>query len=100
MSADEFILCRTYIDRTKPAGGKIPLAVYYVRQSVSPVIRWTFAVFLFVLIYSVGVQRRDAFIPTLGSRETQWCPVKLMCPFICAYVSLYIWSSSSLFGEH
>ena len=49
-----------------------------VHPSVHLVVRGPFAIFVFVLISSVGVQRRDAFIPTLGSKGTQWGPVKLM----------------------
>ena len=42
--------------------------------------------FVFVLKFQCGVQRRDAFIPTLGSRGPQWGLFK----FIYLYVSLYL----------
>ena len=62
-----------------------------VFPSVRPVIHGPFAIFLFVLISSVGVQRRDAF-------STHWVPEKpsgvhsilYICvyPYLCIYVSL------------
>ena len=42
------------------------------RLSLRPVIHRPFAIFVFVLISSVGFQRRDAFIP-------HWGPVKIIC---------------------
>ena len=50
-------------------------------------------------ITSVGFQRCDTFICTLGSQGPQWGPVKFMCLCIFLYVYLYVWSSASLFGD-
>ena len=33
-------------------------------------------------ITSVGVQRTNAYIPTLGSEGPQWGKIKPMCPYI------------------
>ena len=103
-----------------------------VRQSVCPVfcpvvcpfvrlvVRGPFAIFLSIFnsfntiemitvtititITSVGVQRHDAFIPTLGSEVPQWGPVNLIFSSVSLYVRMYLCisflSSSSLFGNH
>ena len=44
-----------------------------------------FVIFIFLLISSVGVQHRDEFIPTLRSEGPQWGPVNLIC--LCLYLS-------------
>ena len=49
-----------------------------------------------ITITSVGFQRCNAFIPTLGSEGPQWGPVKLMC----LSLRLYVWSSALLFGDN
>ena len=47
----------------KPAGGKIPrVAEEHFHPSVRSVVLGPFAIFVFLLISRVGVQRRDAFI--------------------------------------
>ena len=53
-----------------------------------------------ITIISVGFQRRIAIIPALGSVGPQWGPVKLMCPYVCLYVSLSLWLSIFIFGNH
>ena len=55
-----------------------------------------FSFFVFVLIFSKGVQRRNAFIPTLGSEGTQWVPVELICTSLCLSVCSYVY----LFDNH
>ena len=60
--------------------------------SVRPVVCEDFAIFVFVLISSLGVQHRDAFIPILGSKGPQWVPGKLVC------MSSSLVLSVSLFG--
>ena len=53
--------------------------------------RIVYAIFVFLLISSVWVQCRDVFIPTLGSKGTQWGLVELMCQFInylCMSISM------------
>ena len=51
--------------------------------------------FLFVLIYSVGVQRCDVFIPTLVYKGPQWGPVKIIstsvCPYLCTVIRVAFW---------
>ena len=73
-------------------------------MSVRSIVCEPFVVFVFVLTSSVGVQRRDEFIPTLGSGGPQWGPVKVICLYVFPYVSpslhLSVWSSVSLFGDH
>ena len=49
-----------------------------------------FEIFVFVLIYSVEVQCRNTFIPTLGSKGLQWVTVDLICPSICLSVCIFV----------
>ena len=51
----------------------------------------------FVLTPSVGVQRRAAFIPTLGSEGPQWHPVKLVC--ISVSLSLLLFGCTHFLKE-
>ena len=67
--------------------GSNPLSGSIICPSVRPVVRGPFVVFVFVLISSVGVQRRNSFIPTLGSGGHQWGPVEIVCLSICPSVS-------------
>ena len=107
VSADKFILLRAYVSGTKPTGGKIPWVAVYISvcPSICPVVRGYFTIFLFILIFSVGVQHHDAFIPTLGSGGPQWRPVEHFCPYICLSLCLSIclsfylsgWSFASIF---
>ena len=60
-----------------------------VHLSVYLVVRRPFAVLVFVFISNVGVQRRNAFIPTLGSEGPQWGPVELLYLSVRLSVSLY-----------
>ena len=60
-----------------------------VYTSVHPVVSGPFEILVFVLISSVGVQRSDVFIPTLGSEGPQWGPVELICMCLYLSVSLY-----------
>ena len=61
---------------------------------------WEFYDFIFVLISSVGVQRRDTFIPTLGSEGPQWGPDKLICPYLSLFLYLSVRSSAAMFGDN
>ena len=58
---------------------------------------------IFVLISSVGVQRHDAFTPTLGSKGSMWGPVELICPSVSLSIRLYlclsVQSPMPLFGD-
>ena len=45
---------------------------------------------VFVLISSVGVQRHNSFIPTLGSGGPQRGPFELMCLSVCLSVSMSV----------
>ena len=59
--------------------------------SVCPVVRRNFAIFVSVLISSVGVQRSNAFIPTLGSEGPQWGLGKII--YLSVSLSLYLYVS-------
>ena len=54
--------------------------------SVCLVVYGAFAIFVFILISSVEVQRHNACIPTLVSKGPQWGPVELICPSFRLYV--------------
>ena len=62
----------------------------HMRPSVFSVVRGPFTIFLFVLIYSVWVQRWDAFIPTMGSEGPQWGLVEIIYPSICQSINPYV----------
>ena len=55
---------------------------------------------IIITINIVGVQRHDAFIPTLGYGGPQWVSVKFICPsvslFLCLSVYLSIYMSLCL----
>ena len=56
-----------------------------------------FEFFVFVLIYSMGVQRQYEFIPALGLKGPQWDPVELIYPsvslYLCMFVRITFWLS-------
>ena len=62
-------------------------------MSIHPYVCRPFVIFVFVLIFSVGVQHRDSFVNTMGSKGPQWCPVEHICLSIslslCLYVSIF-----------
>ena len=60
-----------------------------VRTPVHPVVRGPFSVIVFVFISCVGFQRRDSFIPTVGSSGPQWGPVDIIRMCVCFSVSLF-----------
>ena len=66
-----------------------------VHPSVCPFVRDSFRIFVFAINSSVGVQRRNSFIPILGSKVPQWGPVELLCLSLCFYFRYY----ASLFGD-
>ena len=71
------------------ATGSNTLSGSIICLSVCLVFHEPFAFFVFVLISSVVVQNRGAFIPILGSRLPQWGTVELVCLSLCISVSLY-----------
>ena len=80
-------------------GANSPVWQYNISVHSSVVL---FYIFIFVLIYSMGVQCRDAFIPS----EVQLilCFLPFLCLSICLFVSPYLCISlrlsASLFGDH
>ena len=63
---------------------------------------------VYVLISNVGVQRRNAFISTLGSEGHQWDIVELICLFVslsvCSFVHVdfyrpFTWPNKFKFTE-
>ena len=66
-------------------------------MSDCPIICRPFAIFLFVLISSVGVQHCDSFIPTLVFGGPQWITVKLISLYVhqplCLGVCILYWKS-------
>ena len=82
-------------------------------MSLCPVIRLPEDLLLFLYLYSivlilemitininitsVGFQRHNAFIPTLGSGGPQWGPVEFMCVSVCLSICLYVCSSVCLY---
>ena len=62
----------------------------YVHLSIRLVAHGPCAIFLSVLISSVGVQRRDEFIPTPVSKVPHWGPVEIICLSVRISVSLFL----------
>ena len=76
------------------ATGSKTLSGSIIRLYICPLVcPWAFFDFVFVLIYSVGVQWHNAFIiPTMRSKGPQWGPVEpiylSLCPYLCLSISL------------
>ena len=60
------------------AMGSSPQSASIIGLFVRPVVCKPFAVFVFLLISSVGIQSCDACIPTMGSWWTQWGSVEII----------------------
>ena len=60
-----------------------------------------FAIVVFVLILSVGVQGYDAFIPALGPKGPQSGQVELICLYVCLslFLSVYMSGRPNFFLE-
>ena len=72
-----------------------------IRLSIRPSGRpQAFCNFCICIYFQCGVLVSRCIFPTLGSRGSQWGPVKLMCPCIRLLFSLSAVLSVSLFGKH
>ena len=75
------------------------LSVSIMCLSIHLVVCGPSAIFVFVLFYSVGVQRRDVFMPTLGSDRPYWGPVKFIFPSVYLYLCLSVCISVTMTGR-
>ena len=81
---------RNYARRMRPqATVSNHLSGTIICPSVRPFVRCCFAIFVFVLISRVGVQRRDSFISIVWVQSRN----AFICPSFCPSVRLYVFLS-------